>query len=66
MIMYNDLQLNKVKVGTWVSLLTTDIHRMKAPDAHHAFFFFALAFFPSDRGRGVTTNLLTFDFVLVL
>lgn len=31
-----------------------------------AFFFFAFAFFPSDRGRGVTTNLLIFDFVRVL
>ncbi len=35
---------------------------------YSAFFFFALAFafFPSDRGRGVTTNVLIFDFFLVL
>ena len=35
-------------------------------DIHNVRFFFALAFFPSDRGRGVTTNLLIFDFFLVL
>ena len=33
---------------------------------HDVLFFLALAFLPSDRGRGVTTYLLTFDLVLVL
>ena len=43
-----------------------EIYSVDATNAHIAFFFFALAFFPSDLGRGVTTNLLTLDFFLVL
>ena len=66
MVVYDDLQPTGVKVGRCVSFLTMDTQCIKAPNAHDAFFLFALAFFPSDRGRGVTTNLFTFDFVLVL
>ena len=67
MFVYGDLPPNGVKIWTQVSPLATDIHCIEAPNAHAAaFFLLALAFLPSERGRGVTTNLLMFDFVLVL
>ena len=43
-----------------------DIHSGNAITVYTAFFFFILAFFASDLGRGSTTYLFTLDFFLVL
>ena len=43
-----------------------DIYSGNAIVVYIAFFFFILAFFCSDLGRGSTTYLFTLDFFLVL
>lgn len=58
--------ISSVVVSKHGHLLSAKIRYIDAINVYAAFFLFALAFFPSERGRGVTTNWLTFDFVLVL